>query len=174
MKRHVDILIACLLLLVGWFFEATYDVKLEPERVTCVRISPSGKLLARASDEPLTVFDLDSGDVVASFARARRAEFSPDDRLLAAAPRHGTVSLLDLATGNELARLITEQHTIRWLRFSPDSTKLATSGWHGNGKYTVKVWDIRTEKLLFDLVEYGSSHDLSFSPDGTLLALSQA
>lgn len=168
MNRYVDILMICLLVLVGWFLKKTYDVKDERERVTLIRISPSGRLLVRASDEPLTVFDLASGDVVASFDRAFRAEFSPDEKLLAAANPDGTVTLLDLATGKQLEKLNTDH--VRWLRFSPDSSKLATSPWYSGEEYAMKVWDIRTGRLLFQFAAHGYRHDLSFSPDGTLLA----
>lgn len=169
MNRYVDILMICLLVLVGWFLKKTYDVKDERERVTWLRISPSGRLLVRAGDEPLTVFDLASGDVVASFDRAFRAEFSPDEKLLAAANPGGTVSLFGLATGKQVAELDAEQQTIQWLRFSPDSSKLATSGRHSKWKDIVKVWDTRTGSLLFEFPAISYRQNLSFSPDGTLL-----
>lgn len=110
-----------------------------------------------------------SGDVVASFDRAYRAEFSPDEKLLAAANPAGTVSLFDLATGKQLAELDAEQQTIQWLRFSPDSSKLATSGRHDKWKDIVRVWDTRTGSLLFEFPSHSYRQDLSFSPDGTFL-----
>ncbi len=53
----------------------------------------------------------------------------------------------------------------RTLSFSPDGSRLATSG---NG--VIRIWDIRSAKVLFELKCLGPQCRMAFSPDGKLLA----
>jgi WD40 repeat protein len=89
-----------------------------------------------------------------------------------------TVRLWDVATLKQ--RSVLEGHT--WtLCYSPDGTKLASTGW-GRVKYPeinermIKIWDTQTGENVGILNEptdaaYGSFTCLTYSPDGTTLAL---
>jgi WD40 repeat protein len=71
-----------------------------------------------------------------------RPEFSPDSRLLAVDTGTGSIRLIDLARGSELARLEEPyQEVIHTHCFSPDGTRLITVS---NGKQKgIHVWDLR-------------------------------
>jgi TonB family protein len=100
-----------------------------------------------------------------------RLGFTPDSRLLLAARRLGRLDILDTSSWQNVRSIDTSQGGITALTISPDGTVAAT-GSHGN---TVKVWDIKSGKLVAEfLADSPNSNEyleyLAFSPDANLLA----
>jgi WD40 repeat protein len=103
-----------------------------------------------------------------------RARFAPDGRKLFTLGFDHALRVWDVPGGKELHRLAA--HKVRYLSqlaVSPDGKLLAASGGRdGNsGRDAVRLWDVGTGKELRDLPLPGYAGDLTFSPDGTLLAV---
>jgi WD40 repeat protein/DNA-binding SARP family transcriptional activator len=68
-----------------------------------------------------------------------------------------------------LHSLVPHDSPVSAVSFSPDGTRLATSGWDT----TAKIWDASTHRLLFTLTTNDQDvYDVGWSPDGTRLATS--
>jgi TonB family protein len=116
-------------------------------------------------------FALYGGGAPAQDSSVSRLGFTPDSRLLLAARRQGRLDILDTSSWQNVRSIETSQGGITALAISPDGT-LAATGSHGN---TVKVWDIKTGKLVAEfLADSTNSNEyleyLTFSPDTNLLA----
>jgi hypothetical protein len=113
------------------------------------------------------------------------AAFSPDSRLLAVSyGEKTTVRLLDARTGELRAKLEgqddplgTDLHSSfvsrvtlgpASTRFSPDGRLLAVTAYRAN---QVRVWDVGAGKLSLTLRGLTNVWDVSFSPDGSVLAI---
>jgi WD40 repeat protein/serine/threonine protein kinase/DNA-binding winged helix-turn-helix (wHTH) protein len=98
-----------------------------------------------------------------------RPEVSPDGSLLAVAHSDGSISMWNLATNGQIAR-VEEAHSMQAFPpvFSPDASTLATISIDG----TIGVWDAATLSRLF-MLDHGYTswniEDLAFSPDGSRL-----
>jgi WD40 repeat protein len=94
--------------------------------------------------------------------------FSPNGSKLAVVSYQASdAKVWDVATRKEL--LVLKGHTdINWgVEFSPDGTRLITSGSDG----TARIWDSETGKLLRTLTGHTSTIvNARFSPDGTRIA----
>jgi WD40 repeat protein len=75
------------------------------------------------------------------------AALSPDDRLVAATGRGGTVDIYKADDGELLRRLVGHEQTVYRAIFSPDGEQLATVSWDA----TVRLWDLDTGAELFKL-----------------------
>lgn len=132
---------------------------------------PSRALLRLGTD------DLRTRDVIMDLA------FSPDGRLVAAAPANAsppTVDVFDARTGHLVRRVVTPDapREIAWIKclaFSPDGTKLA---WGEIGGF-VAIWDLAADRQLYRGKLHGGKskadgftpvNDVAFSPDGALVA----
>lgn len=74
--------------------------------------------------------------------------FSPNGKILAAIKFTGAISLLDAATGKEMAELrSSNQQRLTFLAFSPDGRILAASA-QGS---PIRLWDVAARKVLFEL-----------------------
>jgi WD40 repeat protein len=100
--------------------------------------------------------------------------FSPDGKTMAADAGDGTVTLLDLKSGTQRplgapTDQMAESNSIWSVAFSPDSQTLAvaTGG-------TFALWSVAQGQLLGEPItpEQGVVYDLTYSPDGKLLASS--
>jgi WD40 repeat protein len=136
--------------------------------------SPDGGRLAATLGNSVRVWDLASGEVVATLEghtqNVRRLAFQPGGRLLASASdvRSGAaeLKLWDLATSREVAPLRGHSATVSALAFSPDGTRLASASSDG----VVKLWDTTTGRELLALHDTGALIPcLAFSPDGRYL-----
>ena len=86
--------------------------------------------------------------------------FSPDASLLAASG-HGTVTLWDPATGDQVGQLPGNPEDWYWeLSFSADGSLLSAATWNRE----VSVWSIKSKEMMFTL----PGDRLRFSPDGEL------
>jgi WD40 repeat protein len=149
--------------------------------VQAVAFSPDGKLLAcGGGDGQVWLWNMSTG-LGHSFARhiswVSDVAFSPDGRLLASAGRDMTMSLMDVATSEEVWRLDPHYGSMQGVAFSPDGRLLA-AGLH-NG--AVQVWEVSSAPELrlsevstgdFRLLEGHNSRveAVAFSPDGKVLA----
>ena len=94
-------------------------------------------------------------------------EYSPDGTILAAATFIG-VWLYDVQTGKELQLLATEPVAVESIAFSPDGTKLVSSGIGA----PLSLWDVASGRLLrtFPIESDWSNQGVAFSPDGKIIA----
>ncbi len=135
--------------------------------------SPDGAQLASAShDGTVQVWDATTGQQIHTLkgpvGLAVSVAFSPDGVRLASGHSDGTARVWDAATGREERRLQMAPGSWVFVSFSPDGHRLAAGGWKDP---KVKVWDVATGRLMFD-VEAHPQHGcvaLAFSPDGNRL-----
>src|SRR5512141_809626 len=99
--------------------------------------------------------------------------FSPDGKMLATSGFDKAVTVWNVETGQQLARLQNDvPATFRAVAFSPDGKIVAA----GSDDHTIALWDVNTFKpigtplaLHTDIIRY-----LAFSPDGKTLASASA
>ncbi len=147
------------------------------EAVSDLVFSPDGHTLAAASQyTTLSLWDVDTGQpfqVITETEAIGTFRLSSDGRTLATEGYYG-VHVWDIASGR-LVRTLGEEGVL-WntISFSLDS---CTAYAEGSGqvasawKEVAGVWDLSTGEWLYTL-ESAPAHDVAFSPDGTLLAVS--
>lgn len=140
------------------------------KEVTSAHFSPSQNIVAAGDGDgvvhfwststlkPLKQFTVGSVGISA-------LEFSPDGRLIAAASGD-MATMWNVSSGKQVGELLRHTSSVTAIRFSADSTRVATGADDG----TVRLWDASSglplsEKLLHDK----SIRDLVFSPDGKIL-----
>jgi WD40 repeat protein len=136
-----------------------------------IAFSPDGRLLACAE----TIWDVTSKQVVHTLERGRYAPvtFSPDGSTLAVAPIEKPIELWDVDSGRLVRTLDAQGDNIaRGIAFSPDGTRLAAAG-NGDTGGVARLWDVASGHVVGAL-EHGNMglHDVTFSPDGSMLASS--
>lgn len=94
--------------------------------------------------------------------------YSPTEAKVAAAINDQTAAIWDVATGQQLVRLIGHQHIVRVVKFSPDGKTIVTT----SPDSTARLWDVATGKPLFVIRSKGVSSGAAFSPDGRILVTS--
>ena len=142
------------------------------DHITSVAFSPDGALLAYGSkaeahsrDATVMLWDIETREntPILNTDWVTYVAFSPDGTL--ASGSGNGVKLVDVATRKEIASL--QEGFSRMVAFSPDGTLLASLG----GAREIKLWDVRTRKLLATLKGHTDQiNAVAFSPDGTLLA----
>jgi WD40 repeat protein len=100
--------------------------------------------------------------------------YSPDGKYIAVGdylgtPDESTVRVIDLVTEQKLFTLTTPG-MVMYLKFSPDGNLLA-GGFLGPNHFRDLVWDISTEELVADLMDY--DYSLTFSPNNSLAAIAK-
>jgi WD40 repeat protein/DNA-binding SARP family transcriptional activator len=146
-------------------------------RVSAVRFSPDGRLLATArlpfgslgaGGWRVTIWNWKEGTAVRTVpALAGALAFSPDGAWIATAPSFGPVRIWDVRSGDEVARLVGHTGAVNDVEFAPDGGLLATGSVDG----TVRLWDAKAgvERLVLRGHE-GVVWDVAFSRDGSKLA----
>ena len=146
--------------------------------VRTIAFSPNGHFLATGCMEGvLRVWDVSNGQLRYALPEARMGVkfsicFSPDGRTLAYGSADNTIKLVDIATGHIQATLSEPQAPVQLVRFSPDSSLLASRAKDGS----VRVWNVGTnpadtgQARLRWSTSIGDLWNLVFSPDGRLLA----
>ena len=165
----------------------------EWDEVEAVAFAPDGSAVAGLGTgfdgSPfgvVTLWALDAGRGRTLVREARKLDalaFAPDGALLATASGDGrAVTLREIASGREWARLAGHRGPIRSIAFSPDGTRLAVASGvvpavadrtNGETRGEVRLWDLtggRPEAgAVLDGHDYGAI-SVAFSPDGAFLA----
>jgi WD40 repeat protein len=132
--------------------------------------SPDGKRLTSASwDGTVKVWDAESAD-----GRERGFDLShfqsgtgSRSRYAATFEPDGTVTVSDVATGEEISTLRGHNRRVRLAAFHPDGRRIATAAADG----TLRLWDTATGLETLSLAAGASEiTSLAFSPDGHQLA----
>jgi WD40 repeat protein len=124
-----------------------------PGRSTFVAASPDGRRLVTSGPAGAAVWDMATGEIEHELDVGHwlnRAAFSPDGTLLVL-PHENTseenpegyqepsaVSIVDVATGEEIHTFLAHDAWVQDVSFSPDGTLFATA----SGDGTSKVWDL--------------------------------
>jgi WD40 repeat protein len=150
--------------------------------LTWLAFSPDGRILfttgfaeASGKGKVLEYWDRQSGKRIRTIALEEssfpRGAVSADGRTLALSAASGTIRLLEVATGKEIAKLPGHRKHTSALCFSPDGAFLASGGYDR----LVRLWDPldgREAGMLEGHAEHVSS--MSVSADGKLLASASA
>jgi hypothetical protein len=150
-----------------------------------VALSPDGALLASAMyDGIIRYWDVPSGeelihlqghvDVKNTTSRLTSAfcsiAFSPDGTRLATGGSDKIARIWDTTSGEELRTLIGHDNPVKWVAFSPDSTRLLSSTNLGLRQDDTRLWDAVSGEQI--LILNGGGGATAYSPDGTRLATS--
>ncbi len=99
--------------------------------------------------------------------------FSADGKILAAGNMDGTVRFWDVASGKSIRKQFVypeDTSSVFSLAFSPDGNKFASAGTGFSG--SLRVWDLATQKELWNREKFLYCNQVLFSPDGKRLAVS--
>jgi WD40 repeat protein/serine/threonine protein kinase len=151
--------------------------------VESLAFSLDGRLLVSAGrDRTVKLWDVPGRKELRHFREAGRiATISPDGRLVVSTGLGPEVKIWDVQTSKEhrppLPEDQSDENRVECVAFSPDGKLLACGGW---GKKPPVVWDTETWKRVkvFDKADADKAdawdhpvNDLTFSPDGTYLAV---
>jgi WD40 repeat protein/DNA-binding MarR family transcriptional regulator len=128
----------------------------------------------------LLIFILASGSILGFLAGAQEmhyqcalpnaggdAAWSPDGTMLATSSGKN-VSILNVADGSVLKRLVGHAFFVSSLSWSPDGTRLAS----GALDRTVRIWDVESESDLLNINLPDAIDSVAWSPDGSFIAAS--
>jgi WD40 repeat protein len=142
--------------------------------VDSVAFSSDGKRLAGGSafSRPgVRIWDTENGTEIGFLITDHAAEnvaFSPDGKLLASGGSgDGSVRIVDVGSGIEIACLRGHKNFVRVVAFSPEGKCLAS----GSADKTVRLWDARNGAEIMVLRGHTKEVQMvAFSPDGRRLA----
>ncbi|GIJ26736.1 hypothetical protein Vqi01_18980 [Micromonospora qiuiae] len=101
-------------------------------------------------------------------ARLFDTALSPDGTLAALAAADGTVTLWDTESHQQVAELTGTDGKLPIVEFSPDGSILGTAHSSERAEHQLRLWDVRTRKLIRSLP--GDAVSMAFSQDGTSIA----
>jgi WD40 repeat protein/predicted Ser/Thr protein kinase len=140
--------------------------------VYAVAYSPNGKLIAAAEKTKASIWDIETGKQLKSFAALTAAGgrtcigFLAGGRHLAAANWEGIVTLWDVSSGSQLRSLSGHTSQVAGLCLDPSGRTLATCSMDS----TVRMWDLRTFRPVMTLRgHHGPVESIQFNADGSRL-----
>lgn len=146
----------------------------DPGLIRAVTWSPDGTVVAIGTDRaPYSVWLCNPATGRVTGLEGHRDQindlaFSPDGRLLASASTDHDVRIWDMTTLRCLRTLPAHPRTANGLCFSPeDGRTLVTIGY----RQSIKFWHTTTWRELASLSLTTAGHHVSFSPDGSRLAI---
>jgi WD40 repeat protein len=161
------------------------------ETVLSVRFSPDGSILATGWGNPwgfgpgsVKLWNVATGELLAEFGLPSELDprvcwtvfevaFNPDGTLLAAINGNGKLQLWNIANQKEEAVINVTAGYGFGVDFSPDSKLLAASASvdrHSNVIPDLRLFDVPTGELLITLEGYEFGANVTFSPNGQVLA----
>lgn len=154
----------------------------EQDTVCTATFSSDGKLLASSGVGAITLQDIVDGKILntlsTEYNNVYDVSFSPNATLLAATAigncGQTNVRVWDVTSGELLLQRLDEfEHMATGVALSPDGAVIAAGTgcvFDEPGSASVKVWDTASGTLLLDIAMPSFVTDVTFSPDGTLLA----
>jgi WD40 repeat protein len=163
----------------------TYEVIGQPfhrndnDKVYSIAISPDDQTLAVEYEDAIVLYDMTTQEEKVEFPVTTHNDFttikfSPDGLFLATDDDNAAIQLWDIKTYEQFGSTMTRAdglgtgNYIRDMEFSPDGTTLAVSY-----KDDMLFWNYRTQQPTGSTipVEYGGIMSITYSPDGSILAL---
>jgi WD40 repeat protein len=155
----------------------TPGIKVLPDDVTAVALSPDGKYLATgSSDQTVRVWAVNSGQEVLRMVHEKAVTavaYSQDGKRLATTDAAGAVWLWEVtrgvgevARGDEVARF-THDYAVLKVALSLDGRYLVAAT---SGDTLAHVWDVRDNTKLSSVDHGGNIKAMAFSPDSQYLA----
>jgi len=130
-------------------------------------LSPNGKSVASGySDGKVRLWDVETKKVVARWTGhtddVRSLYWNVDGEQLVSGSQDGTIRVCDVESGDIVLGPIKTGHTYLYaVIYSPDSTKIATSGYDT----TLKIWDAKTGNLLSTIKHDSTGLSLAWTSD---------
>ena len=154
-------------------FEHWQSLGTHPNGVNAVAFSPDGEILASAgTDKLIQLWDTFIGENLQTLEGHTEpvlsVSFNPNGNTLASASRTAII-FWDVDTGEQQQIITGDTHSVHSIALSNDGVTLASG--YSNG--TVQLWDVNRQakqQLTTDDSE-APIKGLSFSPDGTMLAI---
>lgn len=141
--------------------------------ISCVRFSPSGKLIASSSADATVriwcaIIGKHLNTLEGHLAGISTLAWAPDSRTLATGSDDKSIRLWDVTTGKSHPHPLTGHHNyIYSLAFSPKGNILVS----GSYDEAVYLWDVRTQRILRSLPAHSDPvGGVDFIRDGTLIA----
>lgn len=135
--------------------------------------SPDGRMFATLDENNIKIWNVTSGAVIKTFAGYdkyfyKKAAFSQDWKLIAFLDSFGIIKIIDVGLEKEIQSLVilTESEfrlNIDSFAFSPDGKTLAVAKSYDS----VKLWDIKSGKVLKPFEENKDPGLIALPPDGT-------
>jgi WD40 repeat protein/tetratricopeptide (TPR) repeat protein len=140
--------------------------------VVSMAFSPDSKRIVTAGGDSTTrVWDAGTGALQLELKAKPEedvmcAAFSPDGTQITTGHWLGIVKVWDARTGKALHDWQAHSSQVTRVAFSPDGTRIHTTG--GDEGNVVKVWDAKTKTLLLDAkgMKVSGNNCIAFSPDG--------
>jgi WD40 repeat protein/serine/threonine protein kinase len=137
--------------------------------IRSVEFGPDGgSLVTGGADGTVRVWDVTPDGERESLAvpGGTGVAYSPDGTVLATGSAGGDVTLYDAMSGRTIQTLRGHTGGVNALDFSPDGSRLASAAEDG----TARIWSVSTGAGLVILHDPGNVTDVTFSPDGALVA----
>jgi WD40 repeat protein len=170
-----------------WYFigpQPTVTLR-APEKLSLVGFTPDSRLLitrpvedwlvtyGSISTGPIRIWDVATGQehhrILEDAADLGAMALSPDGQQLVVL-RPDQVTIVDVASGSQLAAWPCQPATGQGFLWSPDGKSLASIERVGGNQVRVRLFDARTLEVRLTLEELDVNSNVAFSPDGRWLA----
>ena len=144
--------------------------------VCSLAISKDASTLVTAAGELVQLWSTSDGSLLDSYesdsGQVNSLALSPTGSYLAIGSANKTVKLNfgSDSLGHLYDPIFKGRNGIATVAFAPDGLSLAWGIWGADWDKTVRIWDVRQDKVTRKLQEKGYVSDIDFSPDGEMLA----